>query len=134
MQRIVPELRKVPYLQRIVVVLAKPRGPIDRARLLQDFYTPVTVIWVDVTGFRRFRCRAKDCCGGVVRAVPAGWHTDTSAMRDCGMIALHDCDIVSYDRQLLARLCYAIAHHASIRLPIKSYYIKSALPIECTAA
>src|SRR5262249_16049359 len=32
------------------------------------------------------------------------------AMRDCAMVALHDCDIVNYDRQLLARLCIAIAH------------------------
>ena len=45
-------------------------------------------------------------------------------MRDCGMIALHDCDIVNYDRQLLARLCYAIAHP---HLPFdfcKGYYAR----------
>jgi glucosyl-3-phosphoglycerate synthase len=46
------------------------------------------------------------------------------AMRDCGMIALHDCDIVNYERQLLARLCYAIAHP---HLPFdfcKGYYAR----------
>ena len=40
------------------------------------------------------------------------------------MIALHDCDIVNYDRQLLARLCYAIAHP---HLPFdfcKGYYAR----------
>jgi glucosyl-3-phosphoglycerate synthase len=26
------------------------------------------------------------------------------------IIALHDCDIVNYERQLLARLCYPVAH------------------------
>jgi len=28
------------------------------------------------------------------------------------MVALHDCDIVTYDRELLARLCYPVAHPA----------------------
>jgi glucosyl-3-phosphoglycerate synthase len=32
------------------------------------------------------------------------------AMRDCDVIALHDCDIVNYERHLLARLCYPVAH------------------------
>ena len=29
---------------------------------------------------------------------------------ECEVIALHDCDIVSYDRELLARLCYPVAN------------------------
>ncbi len=32
------------------------------------------------------------------------------ATADCDVIALHDCDIVNYDRLLLARLCYPVAH------------------------
>jgi hypothetical protein len=32
------------------------------------------------------------------------------AMGDCDVIALHDCDIVNYDRRMLARLCYPIVH------------------------
>jgi glucosyl-3-phosphoglycerate synthase len=32
------------------------------------------------------------------------------AMGDCGVIALHDCDIVNYDRRMLARLCYPVVH------------------------
>jgi glucosyl-3-phosphoglycerate synthase len=46
------------------------------------------------------------------------------AKRDCQMIALHDCDIVNYDRRLLARLCYAVAHP---NLPFdfcKGYYAR----------
>jgi len=46
------------------------------------------------------------------------------ARRDCQMIALHDCDIVNYDRQMLARLCYAVAHP---HLPFdfcKGYYAR----------
>jgi len=32
------------------------------------------------------------------------------ALEDSHVIALHDCDIATYDRELLARLCYPVAH------------------------
>lgn len=32
------------------------------------------------------------------------------ALEDTHVIALHDCDIATYDRDLLARLCYPVAH------------------------
>jgi len=130
MQRIVPELRKVRYLQRIVVVLARA----DHAQYLkareffQDFYTPVTVIWVDSERIQAL-FRMLDERG--LSAGPDGkgrscWlaYGYLLAMRDCGIVALHDCDIVNYDRQLLARLCYAIAHP---HLPFefcKGYYAR----------
>src|SRR5512139_1378941 len=49
MQRIVSELRQVRYLQRIVVSLGRAtREEFDRARsFFDDFYTPVTVLWID---------------------------------------------------------------------------------------
>jgi glucosyl-3-phosphoglycerate synthase len=49
MQGIVPELRKVKYLERIVLVLGRAtRGQYLLARsFFRDFYTPVTVLWVD---------------------------------------------------------------------------------------
>jgi len=46
------------------------------------------------------------------------------AMRDCDVIALHDCDIVNFDRQLLARLCYPVAHpHLGFEF-CKGYYAR----------
>ena len=49
MQHIVTELRKVRYLQRIVVAVGRAtREQFDRARsFFKDFYTPVTFMWVD---------------------------------------------------------------------------------------
>ena len=130
MQRIVPELRKVRYLQRIVVMLAKAnREEFDRARsFFQDFYTPVTVIWVDsprIQGLFRM-LEERGLGAGADGKGRSCWlaYGYLLAMRDCGMIALHDCDIVNYDRQLLARLCYAIAHP---HLPFdfcKGYYAR----------
>jgi glucosyl-3-phosphoglycerate synthase len=130
MQRIVPELKKVRYLQRIVVMLAKAnQEQFERARsFFQDFYTPVTVIWVDSGRIQSlFRMLEERGLGaGVDGKGRSCWlaYGYLLAMRDCGMIALHDCDIVNYDRQLLARLCYAIAHP---HLPFdfcKGYYAR----------
>ena len=40
------------------------------------------------------------------------------------MVALHDCDIVNYDRELLARLCYPLAHPAFGFDFCKGYYAR----------
>ncbi len=116
MQRIVSELRQVRYLQRIVVPLGRAtKEQFHRARsFFGDFYTPVTLIWVDGE-------RTQSLLGMLEeRALSAGqdgkgrscWlaYGFLLAMRDCDVIALHDCDIVNYERHLLARLCYPVAH------------------------
>ncbi len=116
MQRIVSELRQVRYLQRIVVTLGRStREQFDRARtFFEDFYTPVTFVWVDGERIQSLLQMLEE------KALSAGgdgkgrscWlaYGTILAARDCDVIALHDCDIVSYDRQLLARLCYPVAH------------------------
>ena len=130
MQRIVSELQKVRYLQRIVVVLGRAtREQFDRARGFFDpFYTPVTVIWVDSerTQMLLQLLEQRGLSAGVDGKGRSCWlaYGYLLAKRDCQMIALHDCDIVNYDRQLLARLCYAIAHpHLSFDF-CKGYYAR----------
>ena len=44
------------------------------------------------------------------------------ALEDSHVIALHDCDIASYERDLLARLCYPVAHPAIGFEFCKGYY------------
>jgi glucosyl-3-phosphoglycerate synthase len=130
MQRIVPELRKVRYLQRIVVVLGRAtRDQFERARsFFDDFYTPVTVIWVDSEKVQTLLAmlEEKGLSAGPDGKGRSCWlaYGYLLARHDCQMVALHDCDIVNYDRQLLARLCYAIAHP---HLPFdfcKGYYAR----------
>jgi glucosyl-3-phosphoglycerate synthase len=130
MQRIVAQLRQVRYLQRIVVVVGRARqDQFERARdFFQNFYTPVTALWVESERIQSLLRLLEE------RGLSAGpdgkgrscWlaYGYLLAMRDCQMIALHDCDIVNYDRQLLARLCYAVAHP---HLPFefcKGYYAR----------
>jgi len=130
MQRIVPELRQVRYLQRIVVALGRAnRSQYERVLdFFDSFYTPVNVLWIDSERVQRLFQVLDE------RALSAG--TDGKgrsawlayglilAMRDCDVIALHDCDIVNYDRQLLARLCYPVAHpHLGFEF-CKGYYAR----------
>ena len=58
MARIVAELREVRYLQRIVVALgqATPEQYARASAFFHDFYTPVTVIWMDSERVQR-SCR-----------------------------------------------------------------------------
>ncbi len=116
MQRIVRSLQQVRYLQRIVVALGRAtREDYERALgFFQNFYTPVSVLWIDGDRMQRLFQLLEE------RGLSAGgdgkgrscWmaYGYVLAMRDCDVIALHDCDIVNYEREMLARLCYPVAH------------------------
>jgi glucosyl-3-phosphoglycerate synthase len=116
MQGIVAELQKVKYLERIVLVLARanPSQYVKAKAFFKNFYTPVSVIWVDSPRLQALLAMLAE------RGLSAGqdgkgrscWlaYGYLLAIRDCHVFALHDCDIVNYDRQLLARLCYPVAH------------------------
>ncbi|MEK7407188.1 MAG: glycosyl transferase [Acidobacteriota bacterium] len=130
MPRIVAELKQVRYLQRIVVALARA-GPeqYTRARsFFQSFYTPVTVLWMDSERIQGLlgMLEERGLSAGADGKGRSCWmaYGYLLAMRDCDVIALHDCDIVNYDRQLLARLCYPVAHpHLGFEF-CKGYYAR----------
>jgi len=44
------------------------------------------------------------------------------AKGECDVIALHDCDILSYDRMMLARLCYPVVNPSTSYEFCKGYY------------
>ncbi|MFB3778385.1 MAG: glycosyl transferase [Bryobacteraceae bacterium] len=128
MQRIVSELRQVRYLQRIVLSLGRAtREEFNHARsFFKDFYTPVTLLWIDgerTQGLLRM-LEEKALSAGEDGKGRSCWlaYGLILAGRDCEVIALHDCDIVNYERQLLARLCYPLAHpHLGFEF-CKGYY------------
>jgi glucosyl-3-phosphoglycerate synthase len=130
MKRIVAELQKVRYLQRIVVALgrAKQEDYLRARAFFQNFYTPVTVLWMEserIQGLLRL-LEERGLSAGENGKGRSCWmaYGYLLVKRDCDMIALHDCDIVNYDTQLLARLCYPIVHP---HLPFefcKGYYAR----------
>ncbi len=116
MRRIAEELRRVRYLRRIVVALGRAnREQYERAcSFFHDFPAPVTMLWMDSPRIQAL-FRTLDQYG--LSAGPDGkgrscWlaYGFILAMGDCDVIALHDCDIVNYDRRMLARLCYPVAN------------------------
>jgi len=130
MQRIVTQLKKVRYLQRIVVALgAASEEQFNRARdFFRNFYTPVTILWMSggrIQSLLRM-LETKDLSAGPDGKGRSCWmaYGYLLSKRDCQMIALHDCDIVNYDRLLLARLCYAVAHPLLSFDFCKGYYAR----------
>ncbi len=130
MQRITQQLKQIQYLERIVVAVGKAsQDQFERAKgFFHDYYTPVRLIWIDGPRIQSLLKKLEE------RGVPAGpdgkgrscWlsYGYLLASRCCDVIALHDCDIVNYDRQLLARLCYPVAHpHLSFEF-CKGYYAR----------
>ncbi|MCW5978208.1 MAG: hypothetical protein KIT09_09025 [Bryobacteraceae bacterium] len=116
MQQIVPELRKIRYLQRIVVTLGRTNSQqFARAKaFFKDFYTPVSMLWMDgerIQGLLRMLEERGLSAGGDGKGRSC-WmaYGLLLALGDCDVIALHDCDIVNYDRMLLGRLCYPVMH------------------------
>jgi glucosyl-3-phosphoglycerate synthase len=116
MRRIIGDLAGARYLSRIVVTLARAtEAEFRHARsLFRGFPQQVTFLWIDSERIQSL-FRLLDQRGLTAGADGKGRSCWLSygyllAAGDCDVIALHDCDIVNYDRQMLARLCYPVAN------------------------
>lgn len=116
MERILSELSKVRYVRQIILALAKAdRAQLqDAARQLAVLPGEVKIIWND--GPRVTKLYETLTENGL-QAGPDGkgrscWlaYGYVLASRKANVIALHDCDIVNYSRDLLARLCYPVVN------------------------
>ncbi|MFQ5953776.1 MAG: glycosyl transferase [Kiloniellales bacterium] len=126
--RIVAELKEIKYLHQVVVSLDKA----DEAgfRRAKEFFgvlpQDVKIIWNDGARVGRIydllnQRGLKIGNGGKGRGVWAALGYALAEGRS-HMIALHDCDIVNYQRGLLARLCYPVANPDLSYEFCKGYY------------
>lgn len=131
MKIICGELREVDYLGRIVVAIGKcSYEEYMRARAFFDgFRTPVTAIWVEdprITGLlnqlTEQGVRIGDYGKGRTCWLSLGY---LLAAGDVDVIALHDCDITNYTRQMLNRLIYPVAHPNLGLEFCKAYYART---------
>jgi glucosyl-3-phosphoglycerate synthase len=129
-QRIVAELREVRYLHQIVVSLDNADG--DGYQDAKEFFAVlpqrVRIIWNSGERARKLydlldQHGLKVGPGGKGFAV---WIAVGYALAEGGsyMVALHDCDIVNYERGLLTRLCYPIANPNLNYEFCKGYYCR----------
>ncbi|MFC1895669.1 glycosyl transferase [Thermodesulfobacteriota bacterium] len=114
--RIIEELRGVKYLKNIVVTMgqATPEDYKEAAQYFSRLPQKAKMLWC--TGPRIEEIyRLLSECGIEVGEDGKGRSAWTAygyimAREDSHVIALHDCDVVTYNRDLLARLCYPVTH------------------------
>ena len=113
---ILAELKQVSYLRHIVLALARAdyRQYLKVREVLKGLARPVTVLWIDGERIQNIfmQLERHGLSAGPDGKGRSCWlaYGYLLATGDCDVIALHDCDIVNYDRQLLARLCYPVAN------------------------
>ena len=131
---IVDVLRSVQYIDRVVVALGgAPRD--SQFQQARDFFgqlrtdtTEVKLVWIDGDRVRQVLrdIQEREIVVGVQGKGQAVWMAlgYIFARNDCDVVALHDCDIVTYDRVLLGRLIEPTANPNNEIQFCKGYYAR----------
>jgi glucosyl-3-phosphoglycerate synthase len=113
---ILAHLREVPYLAQIVVGIdgADAAGWRKARKFFGNLRTPTQLLWNDGPRLKKLiaQLRKTDLSighGGKGRNL---WlcFGHVLACEQARVVAVHDCDILTYDRAFLARLCYPVAN------------------------
>jgi glucosyl-3-phosphoglycerate synthase len=134
LDRILDEIQKVHYIHTVVVALG---GAPEEAqfREAKEYFgrlkTPereLKVVWVEGPRIRQVfqKIQERDIGTGVQGKGQSVWITlgYLFAREDCDVVALHDCDIVTYDRILLGRLIEPTANPNNDFEFCKGYYAR----------
>lgn len=132
--RITNEIGKVRYLRSVVVALggAPEESQFREAKeyfgRLRTEDRDVKVVWVDGPRIQQIlgEIKGKQIQTGVQGKGQSVWITlgYLLAREDCDVIALHDCDIVTYNRILLGRLIEPTANPNNDFQFCKGYYVR----------
>jgi glucosyl-3-phosphoglycerate synthase len=125
------ELSRVPYLKQIIVGIDGARG-VRQWHKARHFFRQLpqkpTLLWNDGPRMTALFKKLEDAELG---AGPGGKGRNVwicfgfvLASEQARMVAVHDCDIITYNRELLARICYPVAHPALGFDFCKGYYAR----------
>jgi glucosyl-3-phosphoglycerate synthase len=114
--RIVKQLRDVTYLKNVIVTVG--RAGIEDFQNARQFFSELPqkpkLIWCTGPRMQAIydRLKQEGIDVGEDGKGRSAWiaYGYILALENSHVIALHDCDIVTYDRELLARLCYPTTH------------------------
>jgi glucosyl-3-phosphoglycerate synthase len=130
LHRIIQELREANYLRQIILTLGgADEGQFRKSKdYLAKMPQQVRIIWNDgpqISGLFQM-LEENDLRIGPPGKGRACWiaYGYVLASQQSDIIALHDCDIVNYDRDLLARLVYPIANPTIDFEFCKGYYAR----------
>ncbi len=113
---IVDHLRHVPYLHEIVVAIGKASAlEFRRAKeYFQSLPQRVRLLWIDGQRIQDLLhlFTTQDIDIGLPGKGQSCWIAFgyVLAREESKVIALHDCDVLTYDREFLARLCYPVGN------------------------
>jgi len=132
LSNIVDELVKVPYLQQIVIGL--DRADESEYRKALQFFSrlpqPHRILWNDGPNLKAIDAllQEHDLAPTQLGKGRNVWYCMgyMLARDEVQAVALHDCDIVTYDRSLLARLIYPVANPSFEFQFSKGYYSRIA--------
>ena len=128
---IVAELKEVDYIEKIVVVLGiapDKADYVETQRKIAPLGDKAEVLWTD--GDRVQQLFDELIEAGFHLSVPGKGRSVWTAFGflladpELSAFVLHDCDIVTYNRQLLARLCLPMAHPSLDFEFCKAYYAR----------
>ena len=129
MPNIVRELSRVPYLSQLVIGLDCANQEEYRKALVVFNQLPheTKVLWNDGPRLRAIDQKLRDAKLSQIRWEKGGcgfvWGYALGS-NQADALAIHDCDIVTYDRGLLARLLYPVAHPQFNYEFCKGYYAR----------
>jgi glucosyl-3-phosphoglycerate synthase len=116
LKRIITELKKVKYLKEVVVTLGPcTKEEFNRAREFFSVLPQTTkLIWNNGDRINEVHKTIKsaglqlgDTGKGQSAWIAYGY---IMAQKNISVISLHDCDILTYNREMLARLCYPVTN------------------------
>ncbi len=113
---ILKELQSVKYLNEIVVALGRAnREEFNHARrFFKDLYCELKILWIEGDRIQKLLTllTQNDLDIGAEGKGRAAWlaYGYILARRRSKVIVLHDCDILTYSREFLARLCYPVVN------------------------
>jgi len=128
LKNIVNELREVKYIREIVISLG--RAGTDEFMHAKNFFSVLpqrtTIIWIDGPGTQSLleEVREKELHTGPDGKGRSAWIAYGYIIAEQGsqIIALHDCDIITYSREMLARLVLPVASTRMDYEFCKGYY------------
>lgn len=128
LDKIIKELAQVPYLKQIVIGLDKANA--EQFEYAKEYFSRLPqnfkIIWNDGPRMQAIteRLKEKDLAPKERGKGSNVWNCYgyMLASDEVEAVALHDCDVITYDRGLLARLIYPVAHPTFGFIFSKGYY------------
>ncbi|WP_018968620.1 alpha-amylase family glycosyl hydrolase [Rubritalea marina] len=132
LSKIIDEIAQVPYLEQVIIGL--DRADQDQYKFALEFFSRLPqqakVIWNDGPRMRKIDAMLQE--KGLAPEEPGKgrnvWYMFgyLLASNKADAVALHDCDITTYSRDMLARLIYPVANPSFSYKFCKGYYARVA--------